>query len=250
MLTLNAEYGMRYFNHYSVENVTDQLLLTKSVKHFWTVIVELKFYALFCLFGMAANLFRVAGTSWSFWLLLLLWMLLASFDIDQRYLQLSPVPYMVFFLGGILAEHIHRMAKTLKIPALAWNAATLLCCTIIIICIPPIMRSTLGYHVRWFNYEWPMALLMAGCVLCVAMSSGLMARIFANPLARLLGHISFSLYLLHPAVLHLGHYYIDLPKHLMLPVVIILSLLLAWLSFLLIERPANNLGKYISSKLV
>jgi len=90
------------------------------------------------------------------------------------------------------------------------------------------------------------AALWALMILCMLRGTGIMRRILDSRLLTFVGMISFSLYLWHRIPIHLMHrldyfHYVDfLPQWLKPGIILIVSIGIAYLSYIVIERPVQQ----------
>jgi peptidoglycan/LPS O-acetylase OafA/YrhL len=243
---LNLHFNNRLLPLFTYDQFIEQLMLQEGVRWFWTIIVEIKFYMVFAVSAYALT-YLTRNTPRTLAILSLCWIMLASLDIDRARLQLDLLPYLVYFLGGVIAAELYRLGlNRLKY---LWNSVAALCCLIIIFCIPQVSWVLFGTYHKWFIYEPFMAILMSLTVLSAALSSGIMHYIFANPAIRFIGKISFSLYLTHNFVIIISKTYIDYPYVPQIVEVTLLSISFAWLLWMCVEKPFNQLGRVLANRL-
>lgn len=199
-----------------------------------TIKVECKFYLLFpflCAALLCVPRHKLLALS-SLWLILMLW------APEGR--NTSLWPYLSFFIGGMAAEY--AMRSPVKAMAINWNAIACACIMGIAICIFLRRDILITHHIKqWYNQPL-LSPLMALTVASIAQTTGMANRVFANKAATFMGHISYSLFLLHPYVLKLHPLTMHVMPYSIIPVLAI-SLQLAWLSWHYIEIPCNRFGK-------
>lgn len=203
---------------------------TKSV--FWTIPVEMRFYLLFpllCFFttGMsdvkAAIFYSVLGAAFIFF--------------EPVGLKYTLWPYVEFFVVGCCAAHMYRLFRHRP---LLWDIVLAASLVGIAVSIPVVSQSLFDVeHRLWLDAGF-FAPLMALAVLSCALASGFLARLLSSLPLRWVGRISFSLYLVHFPILHLVRSVIP-PAYALIPA-LLLSLLVAWVSYRLLEKPSQAIG--------
>jgi peptidoglycan/LPS O-acetylase OafA/YrhL len=90
-------------------------------------------------------------------------------------------------------------------------------------------------------WDSPIYIVVIPAFLAVTLHAPVAERVLGNGFAKFFGNISYSVYLLHMPVLH---WLTALPaldhRGIFLVVFLIATTAIAWLSFVLIERPARN----------
>lgn len=172
-------------------------------------------------------------------------------NFPRIYGDINGVPYNAFtilrslpffFVGVIFGMHY----KTLKIPKYLkkhWFVLAL--------CLIPAMYPELSpissdaKHKMWLSYE--VLLVMSSVFFCVVFLVPDNNILLANKLGDFLGKISYSLYLLHlPIIIKVEQ--LNLAIELKLLLSLMLSILLAYLSYRYFERPVAKLIRGLSSK--
>jgi peptidoglycan/LPS O-acetylase OafA/YrhL len=106
-----------------------------------------------------------------------------------------------------------------------------------------------NYTVYQMVIDWIISIGAASLIILV-LNSRMVSKILLIKPIKLLGKISYSLYLVHPVVLltmvHILYGFLPIPF--ILFVSFILSLLLSWLSYKYIEYPSIKFGKYLSKQ--
>ncbi|WP_263357166.1 acyltransferase family protein [Acidicapsa ligni] len=142
--------------------------------------------------------------------------------------------YVPFFVAGILArnhmEAIHRRIANLH-PILA------------------LIMLTLAFQFMDTRSDIVKG-LKAVLIICLCVNVPFLNRVLSIPLFAWLGRISFSLYLVHIIVLaSLFHlFYGKLGYNLLCAMVIVVSLIVGWIFYLLVENPSIQLGRRLSAK--
>ncbi len=153
----------------------------------------------------------------------------------------------IFFMGALLAkyrqvlfDHTLKMRKTIKIVLLM----------IAMICF--LYEGMIGEIDFLNNYIFRDYVVSCGvCIfLIMSVSSRTFSSILKYRVLTLLGKISYSLYLYHLIVLFSFMYlfYDKLPTILILILSLLFSLLLSSLSYLFVEKPCINLGRYLTRR--
>lgn len=203
----------------------------------WTIAVELQFYILLPLLLVAEKKLNVKA-----WIALLLTLMLISIlagnrfetmDQENAYTKLfhvTIVPYFHFFCLGILsALYWEKIKKFFENKAYLWFAAYVLFC------------AFFGAWLKWFNpsyylnlYGWIANLLLWGCIVSAAYT-----RIHLSDKLLKRNDISYGVYIYHMLVVNsLISMNIDnLPKIFVLAIALGATVLLALLSWKLVEQP-------------
>jgi peptidoglycan/LPS O-acetylase OafA/YrhL len=209
------------------------------VQHFWSLSVEEQFYLVWPLLFLAAAL--VARRRHPARVLAVLMVLLVAASFAYSVYETSADPAAAYFVtptrmwelgaGGLLA------LLPARLPRAAWLGWTGL---LLVLASPFVLRGTTAF-------PGALALLpVAGAVLCIAGASDRAAGwgperlLSVRPLV-FLGGISYSLYLWHWPVIDLWTAYAGKAPGLLAGAVIILvSVVLAWLTKLLVEDPVRR----------
>jgi peptidoglycan/LPS O-acetylase OafA/YrhL len=228
------------------------LLLQRGDQILWTIPVEFKFY--FVLPVVIATLVFVFRQKFAPGALFLLLAAAASFHFLPAAKEgTSPLPFMGIFLTGTLCAVIHRYIESRyreeqQTPemrrrsfrpvceALAWLSVA-----VYVALIPSVYRKISGVAVSNDHFQMSHALFSAiwgVLILGMLHGTGLMRRLLDSPALLFVGMVSYSLYLWHWAVLKVVTFAVPAPPMLKAWLVLIGSLLVAALSYWLIERPA------------
>ena len=190
----------------------------------WTLNLEMVFYLI-----VAISLFVALPRRW-LWILggLAIWqMVLAPLHIVSA-LYISPLPYE--FAMGIGAFHLWK-SGALKGPSWAFAALAA-------VALWMLSRSDLMEPMRVINCGVPAFLLVCAFI-------GLEPHIQRARLLGRLGDHSYSVYLVHPAVLYLGAYAYNQThiRHVFPILCLVVIALVGWASYRFVERPA---GRWLS----
>ena len=233
-----------FLNEFSLHSSIQHLLLSWGWHTFWTIPVEIKFYALFPFLALASQLFG----KFRILIMGLLWSLLLCIAMTSERMTVAFFPYLFFFIGGIFASLWSQHNDLRKyLSQRGWNYLAYVCLFFIFYIIGLVFRTTAGYKYN-LNYAWFFSPLMALTILSFIESNGIIQRIFSSALARFTGKISYSLYLIHDFIFHYSNYY-EMNVVSKFLTNFVLSFLAAWLLYKLIENPCNNWGKKLSAKL-
>ena len=227
------------------EGVADQLLLREGYGLTWSIVVEFKFYfvlpflaaALGLLLARGGRAFAVAGVFVA-WALLLVWRAATGAEFHI----LHTLSYAELFLGGSLVAVLFSRGEG-EYPHV-WGALAAVAAVALVLTIPS-LHSRLVAEVGPGHFHESILLFTAiwVAVLAWAQFDGPVARaLFANPVMRWLGDISFSLYLLHSPVLDVVAR-LGLGSTVSFWLVLALSLALSTVSYRLVERPLFRLGR-------
>lgn len=237
-----------FLDHHFVYAVTTAQLVklltfNGSVSIFWSIGPEFQFYAVFIflwwLWHRPSG--RVATSVIAALLCIITWVT-AGHISGVLFLSKSPV-----FLGGIVAAVAYDFLIRRRISILAIAAMQVISLAFLVLLAHPIAPLTGLLYPAWDNSDPTFSVFYcnplrpaaaAFVVLSFAFSTRLSRLIFANPVTRFLGEVSFSLYLLHDIVLHafsswggrvLGHGWIESLG------AVLLSVAVAFVSYRLIE---------------
>ena len=225
-----------YFPPVGSDNVWEHLLFWRGIEVFWTLPVEVQFYVVFPLMWLAFA--RNPSTT-----VLGLVFLVALVDL-LGFPKIPPVlGYIPFFVAGILASRFRATHGE------GMNAL-FLCALVVYVLMLPQVRAGLGLDALLAGaapskrpWESWLYLLTATLVILTGAAAPVARTIFGSRPLRYLGTISYSLYLLHPPVLRALH---DVPAlhdspALIAPVFVAALLLVASLSYFLVEAPFRRL---------
>jgi len=229
------------------------LLLQEEHSVFWTIPVEIEFYALLP-FISALMLMGRFGHKTMLYIWIELW-LLEILVVSMGMLTNTPMfvvwHHLPIFTGGVIMGYSHKYFLTNTRPKrLMWSALAAACiCTIYLLCFKFHYFVTDNMPSKGYTAMWFWAPLTAFTVLAVSKSSGIVGWLFSNPISRFLGKISYSTYLIHVFILWNIHPYWDqyLPHSFLLILLFIFTM--AWILYVCIEKPFIHLGKCICKKL-
>jgi peptidoglycan/LPS O-acetylase OafA/YrhL len=214
------------------QNLVQHLTFWRGWDVFWTIPVEVQFYALFPIFWFA---YRKLGASLIPWIGLLI-AVLATIGYPRTPALL---PYLPFFLIGAAISMLPRMDRH------AANALFVICAAAYILEFPQI-RNALGSFRGGF-WESPIYMLLMPALLVAALDSPVADRTLGTRPMRFLGNISYSVYLLHYPVLYALTSLEVANVSLFLAIFLAVTTMVGWLSFRFFELPVrgfmNNVGR-------
>lgn len=208
---------------------------------YWTLFIELVFYALCLLLFLSGRLYELRVRRRAALVALFIALILAA----ARALSASKLPVALplalsLMFGGsiwrqwLLAEHSRELAQSLRQLLLAY---TLL--------LPPTLimgyNQDMGTGETWGRYLFTYVLAIASFVLLTQKLR------LSHPLLIWLGSISYSLYLLHPTLFLLSQYLFGTGPLAALST-LLLSLVAAHLAFRYLETPFIQLGQRLNQR--
>lgn len=230
-----------------VKTLIRHLLLLSESSVFWTIAAETQFYMLFPLIWILSSRDRSGGYGLVA-ALLFICLILQFFDFPgRRMFVVSSFHAFAFGIcAGVLAMHVPSFGS-------GWKAGALPLAVLIALLVGAFWFEDLlrGLGVKVMDI-WDIGWLpapIAYVVFVASLSGGLLLRFLSFHPFLWLGKISYSLYLVHSPILVYAsqvteHY--DLLRMLGLLVAITGSLVLAMISFRLIETPARQ---YLNTRL-
>ena len=221
--------------------------------HFWTLEVELIFYAVVLTLFWSRALYRENVIAWLMTFLALAWVILSKTAMGKRFVEHNEVwPYLSYFLsvmfwGAMLRnrntrQHISAVNKR-------WHQNWPFFLVTALVFGRPLLALTFGSP-NVYREEWRGTLL--GLILFLAATR--VSTRYARPFVWL-GTISYSLYLLHPAVFYpLFYVVLRHPSMAVWPLwtYIVLSILAsiacAAMAYRFVEKPANAVARNIITR--
>ena len=243
-----------FINNFSLNEVTDHLLLLEGRRELWAIPVEFQYYfAIPVISILAVRLSRI-------WVYLLIAALLGasvSYGIYRPETVFSNglniLPKLCpFLLGSFLALVLHH--QTLSRLKASWGASTL----ILFLSVAGLSVATFFYQCRATScitvsqLPWLSVLLglsVAGLIYSVQQPNLISKALSMKPLVYV-GEISFSVYLLHLPIIRLVMTYTDFPSFVAAWTALILSIVIASITYRLIERQGMIAGKVISQRII
>lgn len=241
---LIATFGYLMLQHYlprgfpltdgkgGITGLIPSWLLCESRGVFWTIPLEIKFYLLYPLIAYA---FFLLSTRTLFLAMLVFWAGLFFVNIDKGYLMTNGG--LSYFISGVFSGIILKRCNLDKIRPVFWELIVLACPFAFYFCFKLLDRSNI------WAYGWLFAPSMALIILSLAKSRGICQQLFENPVSRFIGHISYSLYLVHWFIINAAK--IIFPKISFF--VFVLVFITAWFYYLLIESPFSRMARNMST---
>jgi peptidoglycan/LPS O-acetylase OafA/YrhL len=178
--------------------------------------------------------------------------------IDKKYGVVGTVPLFdtlhyttMFILGIYLAREKARIADWFKgltrLAKISFGVAAVLLFAVAGPQFTPLAISI--FHLRLTLFTQWITALGAGGLIIICMNSGTCKRILLWPPIRLLGQMSYSLYLMHFIVLLccLDLLFGRIPLAAILCLVFVLSLIVSWYCYRWVEVPSMNFGRRLSN---
>jgi len=219
----------------------------------WSLFVEETFYLMLpVIFGKITTLRKASNYTIALMALAVLWSSVPYFRLPipntNAFVFLFPANQWCFFGIGIMLYYIIHNAG-LRLPSSSsrwrWDLAAL--------CLMPIVMTT---------YLSAIAVMFAFCIYVSSNEGTLLNRIMNNALLRRFGVYCYSIYLLHFLVLRfadpflqslmkqagIGDAAVELRFLLAFPIVSLISLLVGYCCFNLIEKPSVQFGKTVINR--
>ena len=215
------------------------LLFLEGESVLWSVAPEVHFYVIFIGFWFLASW----RPGYVYLLIAATMVLLFLLNFPRPHGELVGIPYDLhlfrslpyFFVGLLMGKHY----KSIHIPKYMkshWYILALLLIPLLYPDFTPV-KSSANFKM-WLHYE--VLLVMATAFFCVVFLVPDDNKLLANKAGDFIGKVSYSLYLLHMPVLYYVNKF-ELQIELKLLLFISLSLLVAYMSFILIEKPLSKL---------
>lgn len=233
--------------HYQIDTAAlkSHLALKEGQSVLWSIPVEFTFYLWLPFIVVALAVLRgvPGGRWWGAMLLLALaiwacWQWPAA-DAPTNGVKLGP--YLVVFLGGVAAAWVRRQWPGMAKQPCAWRMTGLLLLLVLALVTPSLWAWLHGEALNSeLNHRWFAAFGLGWSLLLLALvwGGGTLGRFFASVPMRLVGVVSFSIYLWHMPVLQAAEA-LGIRGWGWLGLVFLMAtmLLVAMASFLLFERP-------------
>jgi len=226
------------------KDVGTHLILQGGKGIFWTIPVEFKYYillpaAVFLLhshirLGLTIMFIALTGIAWEF----------PESQAEMNGIAL--LPYLVIFLPGTLAALIHIRLQTIQVrEKRVAELIAFFSFAAILITVPQWWNALTGYNVEPSHFHRSYSFygfLWSVFILTHLNGAGFFRRFFSLKPLRMIGRVSFSIYLLHLPLILLAKKYVPLPTPLKIIVILSAIFLISLLSYMLIERPFIRLG--------
>ena len=222
----------------SSQRLIAHLLFIYGESVLWTIAPEIHFYWLFVVFWLLAK--NRKGFIYLVSIAILITLFLSNYPRPNG--SFSGIPYdfhifrsLPYFLVGMLLGMSYRY---LIIPGYLKKHIFVFTLLLIPLLYPQFSPVSGDAKMRlWLNME--VLLVMASVFFCIVFLVPDNNVILANPIGDFLGKISYSLYLLHmPIVVAINEF--SMPVWAKLAMFIVLSIVVAALSYRMIERPASR----------
>lgn len=218
----------------------EHLFLLKGFGVTWSIAVEFKFY-LFLPFIACFFSFLISNSKF---LLLAVYLSFLSFYYflglsDSTVNDMSLVPYLPIFISGAFFSALFCVFKKHSISPgyFTCTLLTSLCFFVLFFSIPSLF-SVLFFEIpfNYFHHDFLFFGIVIGVLLfLLVVRETFFSRVLSLPIFTFVGRISFSFYLIHPVCIGAVKV-IYLESYLAFYVSLILSIVLSWLSYQLIER--------------
>jgi peptidoglycan/LPS O-acetylase OafA/YrhL len=242
---VSSRFSALVFGLMDADSLVEHLLLQRGDGVYWAVPVEMKYYLLLPLasFGLAlvrgrALVLATIGTG-----ALVAWLAPAA---SLAHNSTALLPYLPVLLAGSFAASLQReierrgASETVR-ARLGFEAIAALCAIVAIVLVPSVWAALAGTDLDPNRFHGE-TLLWGGLwgVFVIAMlnGSGWTRAALSHPALRLIGIVSFSVYLWHmPIIRALFLLLPGMPQPVFAAVAVALVLLASAISFVLIERP-------------
>jgi len=241
--------GSDYFNVTGVHDFILRLFLIQAKGVEWSILVEFRFYIVLPVIILIINsLERVLGSKTGHkWIVIaLLVSSIALADVTRPSINLTSLrPYLSTFLMGVMAayttvifdEQLNALSKNIKI---ILDLIALSVLVIIISLSPSIYGMIVGrvipldhFHGRLTEFSFLWSLVILACLY----GAGLMRAILSLIGFRLIGSLSYGIYLWHPHIIKYVENTTELQSIYKACAVLILVFIISNITFFLIEKP-------------
>lgn len=224
---------------FGLDSVVKHLLLVEGWRELWAIPVEFQYYLVIPVLAalsrisatMMISLLAAASLSYGLW---------ASDTVFANSVFIGP-KLLPFLLASLLALWIANAGAPARV---GWASVGLLAvCTVVYRHIHVVGS---GFEIApWLSIA--MGLSAIG-IIAAAHRPSLLARILSTRPLVLLGEISFSVYLLHMFALSFGQR-LGLTGSLLAWATVVATLLVAYASYRLIEKPGIAIGRWLASSI-
>jgi peptidoglycan/LPS O-acetylase OafA/YrhL len=224
------------------------LTLRSAVFLFWSIVVEFKYYMIMPAVVLMYVVVLRNRTSWGLAFgaaSIVLASLYGGTDVPSLEQRSWLQPFLVCFMAGSMAAFVHWKltlaggVTSLRIQA-ALDVIAIGCVVWVFVLFPANWSAITGTEISARHFQAHrtfFSILWTVFILCVLNGRGWLRRVFSWKPLRFVGIVSFSTYLLHLPLHFQLTFYSDVPLQYKAPLLFVLSLLAASVSFPLIERP-------------
>ena len=244
VIALLAYYFTGYIN---LKELVGSLSFTYAYGHLWAIPVQLTSYIIIP-FLLLIPIFALPKRTIPTILLMALMAIVVEIlspDTSNPGLSINILYYLPVFFYGIIASLINDRMKQRKLEGRTVFLFEIIgiCSLLFAVVATPTVWSLLFYKVPegyFANHSALLGLLWAIFLVCLV-NSRLLKRAFANTLLRKIGKISYSGYLFHILIINTVIVYVSSRDIIFIPLSIILTIAIASLTYLLIEKPLSKI---------
>jgi len=227
------------------KDVGIHLILQGGKGIFWTIPVEFKYYILLPAAVFFLHRHILLGVSITFIVLI---GVESEFPASQSEMNgIDLLPYLVIFLPGTLAALVHSRIQNIQIGnRRRMEFIAFLSFAAILITVPQWWNALTGDNIEPSHFHRSYSFygfLWSIFILTHLNGAGFFRRFFSLKPLRMIGKISFSMYLLHLPIILLAKKYVPLPSPLKVIVILSAIFLISLLSYATIERPFIRLAE-------
>lgn len=220
--------------------------LSTQLSVFWTIPVEIKFYAFFPVIWLILGPAR--SNFWRFVATAAVFLVLLKVDIPGTRLTLTK--HIEFFIGGVAAAYLSYQLTSDK----PWvrntvNSLFIFSLLMIVFFIPQVFLYFTGLIHHMWDDAWLLAPFFVLCLATCACITGIVQKLFANRFLCFIGTISYSLYLVHyPCIRYIKTESVlsTAPGLVQVVVALSLALCIAGVLYLVVENPLRKFGFRLS----
>jgi peptidoglycan/LPS O-acetylase OafA/YrhL len=242
--------GDRFIYYLNAKDTVRHLLFVGNKYVFWSIGPEVQFYLVFVGLWWLRDRLKRGATSVLIVAALAAGLVLFAQPFVPGTLVFSK--FHIFLAGIVMAAAAARLpdAQSLTRSTVVWGIQLLAIGLVVALTFTPYAQSTLlnPHHIVndisntiYGDYRW--LILMSAILLVIAVDTPVSRTLFANPLGRLAGNYSFSVYLLHEPVM-MGARNVVAPFHLSPSAQVVIALLataaIGPVCYLLVEKPSQN----------
>lgn len=241
------------FNDMSYRDAFDHVLLTKGFLHLWTIATEIKFYLILpILILIYQKIFKKKSIRFIVFLavLMVVFHVLSVFILKLG--RGNIIKYLPIFLSGsivaVIVEMNHGLFFSNKYKNLFFHMSYLLLFSIVLL-MPKVfnMVSDLMFSTR---VPFPNGSILLWGIICglflisiIFSKKSNLKLLLVNPVLRLIGNMSFSLYLNHWFVLKFI-VKLDIPLAVQILMFWVLTIIVSIATYMFIERPFSKIKIY------